>query len=471
MRYYNVINGLNVPLILYLAIFTNIQKNRMNKQFLLIYVITFLIISEKGIAESRNLDWMSDYHSKLRNRINLENLNFEKELKTDEWVKIGHVSILPNDLAELKTKFSYADPFQRSNKITRFVLQGTGLIYEFDEKEKRLTRIDKTIHSGYNFSAHRFYRNNVLFSIGGEGFWSYNRRITYFDEKASKEWEILRPKNEGPEVISDGYQGYSTKADAFFSGGSLRKNFLENEEIDTLKDLFKFDFKSKSWVDLGKINFPKSNNIKRTIFWNGTHFVQLERDRVYFLNPNENTIHVYSDNTTYFEEAGYYYVSNDTVIYFNLYNKGIHRIIAVNSLLKKSKYIGQFYNASTAIIPYYAYILTPFLIISTFLFFRKKRKKTFKLDEVENKLLTHLLQANNHTISTLDLNDILDCSTKSQENQRRIRHLILNQLNQKLEDQLSIKNAIERTPSEEDRRIYNYHLKPGIESKIQTIII
>jgi len=104
------------------------------------------------------------------------------------------VSILTNELAELKTKFSYADPFQKSNKITRFILQGTGLIYEFDEKEKRLTRIDKTTHSGYNFSAHRFYRNNVLYSIGGEGFWSYNRRITYFDEKASKEWEILRPK-------------------------------------------------------------------------------------------------------------------------------------------------------------------------------------------------------------------------------------------------------------------------------------
>ena len=89
---------------------------------------------------------------------------------------------------------------------------------------------------------------------------------------------------------------------------------------------------------------------------------------------------------------------------------------------------------------------------------------------METRLLTHLFQANDHMISTLDLNELLDCSTKSQENQRRIRYLILNQLNQKLENHLNIKNAIERTPSEEDKRIFNYHLKLGIESKIQSII-
>lgn len=442
----------------------------MNKLFLLICVITFLLTSVKGMAESRNIDWMADYQTKLRKRINLDELSFEAEIKTNEWIKLGQISIQPKELTELLTKYIYADPFQKSNQTTRFVLQGTGLIYDFDDKEKRLKRVDKTVHSGYNFGSHRFYRNNVLYSIGGEGFWSYNRRITFFDEKNTKEWELLRPKNEGPEVISDGYQGYSIKADAFFSGGSLKKNFLENEEIITLTDLFKFDFKSKSWVNLGKINFPKANNAQRTIFWNGTHFVQLERDRVYFLNPLANTIHVYADNTSYFEEAGNHYVSHDTVVYYNPHNKGNLRIIAVNSLLKKSKYVGQFYDVSSITFPFYVYVLILCFIIATVLLVRKKREKSFKLDEVETRLLTHLFQANDHMISTLDLNELLDCSTKSQENQRRIRYLILNQLNQKLENHLNIKNAIERTPSEEDKRIFNYHLKHGIGGKIQSLI-
>ncbi|MHA8084892.1 hypothetical protein U8695_04845 [Aquirufa antheringensis] len=442
----------------------------MNKLFLLISVITFLLTSEKGTAESRNLDWISNYQPIVRKRINLDDLSFEAEIKSNEWIKLGQISIQPNQLSELLTKFNYADAFHRSNQITRFVLHGTGLIYDFDERTKHLYRIDKTIHSGYNFSPNRFYRNQILYSIGGEGFWSYNRRITFFDEKNTKEWELLRPKNEGPEVISEGYQGYSKLADAFFSGGSLKKNFLENEEIELLSDLFKFDFKSKSWLNLGKINFPKSKDVQRTIFWNGKHFVQLERDRVYFLNPNENTIHVYSDNTTYFEEARYYYVSHDTVMYYNLYNKGTPRIIAVNSLLKKSTYVGKFYDDSTTTFPNYAYLFILGILIAIVFLIRKKRKKSFKLDNVETKLLTHLVQAKEYSISTLDLNELLECSTKSQENQRRIRYVILNQLNQKLEAHLNIKNSIDRSPSEEDKRIFNYHLKPGIEGKIQSLV-
>lgn len=442
----------------------------MNKLFSFVCVITLLLISAKGIADSKNLHWISDYQSKLRKRINLDDLSFEAEIRTNEWVKLGQVMIQPDELAELVRKFNNADPLPRPNQIIRFVVQGTGLIYDFHEKQKKLTRIDKTIHSGHNFNSHRFYRDNILYSIGGEGFWSYNKRITYFDEQNSKEWEILRPKNEGPEVISDGYQGYSKQADVFFSGGSTKKNFLENEEINQTPTLFKFDFKLKMWIKLGEINFPHSMNAQKIIFWNGTHFVQLERDKVYFLNPEENTIHVYSDNTTYFEDAGYHYISQDTVIYYSAQNNGNLRLIPVNSLLKKSKFVGRFYSESTSTNTYLLILAFLFLGVFILILIRKKRKKSIKLDDLEHKLLAHLLQSKGQIISTIDLNELLDCSTKSQENQRRIRYLILNQINQKIENHFNINNAIERTPSEEDKRIFNYHLKPGIEGIIEKAV-
>lgn len=442
----------------------------MNKLFLFIYVLTFFLNSTKAIADSKYLYWISDYQSKLRKRINLDELSFEAETKTNEWAKRGQVSIQTNELADLQTKFNYADPFIRPNQITRFIIQGTGLIYDFDEKEKKLKRIDKTVHSGNNFNSHRFYRGNILYSIGGEGFWSYNNRITYFDEKISKEWEILRPKNEGPEVISDGYQGYSKQADIFYSGGSLKKNFLENEEITQIPNLFKFDFKLKTWIELGKINFPRSIEANRMIFWNGSYFVQLERDKVYFLNPSENSVYVYSDNTTYFEDAGYHYVSKDTIMYYNAQNKGNIRLIAVNSLIKKSKFVGKFYTESRSTNLYFWIFGILFLSITILFLLRRNRNKPIKLDELEYKLLTHLLQSKGQIISTIDLNELLDCSTKSQENQRRIRHIILTQINQKIENHLNIKNAIERTPSEEDKRIFNYHLKQGIDDAIKSAI-
>lgn len=442
----------------------------MSHIYRLLFVITFLLISEKGIAESRNMDWISDFSTKLRKRINLDELSFETEIKSNEWVKIKPLLILPSDLTEIKNKYAYADHFQRSDQVIRFVLHGTGLIYDFDEKSGELKRIDKTIHSGYNFTPHRFFRQGILFSIGGEGFWSYNRRITFFDEKSTKEWEILRAKNEGPEVISDGYQGFSSKEDAFYSGGSLKKNFLENEEITTLKQLFKFDFKTKEWSLLGEINFPTSTNLKRTIYWNGTNFVQLARDRVYFLNPSENTVHVYKDNVTYFEDAGDYYVSNDTILYYNQLNKGPVKIIAVNTLFKKATYVGKFYEEEHSYFIILVAASISLVILLVLLLMKKRTKNQLKLDEVERRLLENLYKSKDQMINTNDLNDLLDCANKSQENQRRIRYVILNQINQKLESHLQIKNAIERTPSEEDKRIFNYHLKRGIEEKIESIL-
>ena len=93
----------------------------MNKLFSFVCVITLLLISAKGIADSKNLHWISDYQSKLRKRINLDDLSFEAEIRTNEWVKLGQVMIQPDELAELVRKFNNADPLPRPNQIIRFV--------------------------------------------------------------------------------------------------------------------------------------------------------------------------------------------------------------------------------------------------------------------------------------------------------------------------------------------------------------
>jgi hypothetical protein len=200
------------------------------------------------------------------------------------------------------------------------------------------------------------------------------------------------------------------------------------------------------------------------------NFVQLARDRVYFLNPAENTVHVYKDNVTYFEDAGDYYVSNDTILYYNQLNKGPVKIIAVNALFKKAIYVGKFYKEEHSYFIILVAASISLVILVVLVLIKKRTKNQLKLDEVERRLLEHLFKSKDQMINTNDLNDLLDCATKSQENQRRIRYVILNQINQKLESHLQIKNAIERTPSEEDKRIFNYHLKRGIEKKIESIL-
>ncbi|MHA8091875.1 hypothetical protein V7S78_05105 [Aquirufa regiilacus] len=433
-----------------------------------IILFTCICLSLTSHAFDYYMDWLPA-HATLRYRINFSTHKLEKEISTDQWEIQGDVIMDEQELMPLSAKSAHPDFFILPNQKIRFTIQGTGLVYDFDLRTSIFKRIDRTIHSGYNFSATHFYRNDVLYSVGGEGFWNYNKHITYFDDKTTKEWEILRPKNKGPEMMSDGFQGYSKQDDAFYSGGSNNKNYLEDEKIDYLKVFQRFNFKNKTWEVLGNISDKIPLAEHRIIYWNGTHFVQMARDRIYIIDPMKNEIHQYKDNGTYFEGGSSYYISDDTIKYFHYADRGPLQIIPVNSLLKKSTYLGKFYQ-----VDYTKYFLGGIIACITLVLgvwiYRKKRKIEPTFDPLERKLLQALLAAGENYIPTNELNDILECGTKSQENQRRIRFMTIKQVNEKLAFYYNINNAIERTASTEDKRLITYRLKKGVREKIKAIL-
>jgi hypothetical protein len=421
------------------------------------------------MALDHYINWLPNKQN-LRQRINLDTRIWESEISIDQWAIIRPISISDQDQATIISKFNRADYFYLPNQSIRFVIQGTGIVFDFDLKSANLRRLDRTVHSGYNFSAVRFYRNNLLYSVGGEGFWSYNRHITYFDEKSSKEWEILRPKNKGPEMISDGFQGYSSKDDAFYSGGSNNKNYLEDEKIEYTKEFQRFNFKNKTWEVLGNITDIIPLKEHRTIHWNGTHFIQMARDRIYIIDPVQNEVYLYKDNATYFEAGGgEYYLSGDTIKYYHFMNRGPLSVIAVNALLKKAELVGKFYEADYTNYYLGASILL-ILAAGAYWIYQRKRKLQPTFDSLERKLLKALMDSGDNFIPTNELNEILECDTKSQENQRRIRFMTIKQVNEKLAFYYNIKNAIERTASTEDKRLITYRLKKGVKEKIKAIL-
>jgi len=427
-----------------------------------------LSMSLPGLAQDHFLDWLPE-NTLLRYRINLSTRQLEKEKSSDQWEIKANVLIDPQDLAQLSVKNARADYFILPNQKVRFVVQGTGLVYDFDPEKIILKRIDLTVHSGYNFSAIRFYRNNILYSIGGEGFWNYNPHITYFDEKTTHEWEILRPKNEGPKMISDGFQGYSQQDDAFYSGGSNHKNFLEDEKVDYSKVFQRFNFQNKTWEVLGNISNKIPLVEHRSIYWNGTHFVQMARDRIFIIDPSKNEVYQYKDNGTYFEAGGDHYISGDTIKYYHFAHRGPLSSIPVLALLKKSSYVGKFYEVDYTNC-YLIGLLSLLIAASATWVYRKKRKLEPSFDTLERKLLIALMEAGENSIPTNELNEILECDTKSQENQRRIRFMTIKQVNEKLDFYYNIKNAIERSASTEDKRLVTYRLKKGVKEKIKSIL-
>ncbi len=419
-------------------------------------------------AQEKHIEWLPARQN-LRLRINLSKRLLEKEVGVDQWQAMRPIQISEQDREVLSTKNYRADHFTFNAPWMRFAVQGTGIVFDFNPLSGQIIRIDRTLHSGYNFSAIRFVRNMKIFSIGGEGFWSYNKHITYFDDQTSKEWELFRPKNKGPEHISDGFQGYSANTDIFYSGGSNNKNFLEDEKIDFERDFYQFDFKTKTWDLLGKISDKIPLAKYRQIYWTGKHFVQLATDRLYIIDPAKNEVYMYKDNATYFESSGNHFVNGDTIKYYHFQHRGPLTSIPVLALLNKSTYEGPFYLTDYS--PYYYGFaaLVSIMVIIMFIY-KTKRKLEPSFDAMERKLLNALIVAGESSISTNELNDILDCSQKSQENQRRIRFMIIKQVNEKLAFYYNIKNAIERTASTEDKRLITYRLKKGVKDKIKAIL-
>ena len=434
-------------------------------------LLLLLGTSQFGYGVNRYFTWV-DPQTKLRIRIDLDNYELYKEDDSNHWLNQGKIQLDTNIFNHLPQFVDNNFFFYDNGNRIRITIQGTGQVYEYLPLKKELIRIDKTFHSGFNFGSNLFVRNNTLYSVGGEGFWNYSPTITYFDEK-TKEWEILRPKNEGPIPMVDGYQGYYSKGDVYYSGGSGLKNYLEEENIEYIDDLYLFDFKQNQWSYLGKINPDLPFKKSRGIIWTGEFFIHFSGSNIYIINPNKNEVHLYKNNKKVFKWGYDQFVSRDTVISFVGVNNGPITELSVSEIQRNSKYFGKFYNAR--IESYWYYLTGIILLISLALGYsliKKKKKKglDFPFTHLEKKLLLKLLELTpGEYLTTHDINDILETSNKTQENQRRIRFNVISQINKKLQLKLGVKYGIERTSLPEDKRLTVYGLNAEIVNKVRDL--
>lgn len=84
------------------------------------------------------------------------------------------------------------------------------------------------------------------------------------------------------------------------------------------------------------------------------------------------------------------------------------------------------------------------------------------LDPYESKIIVALLNDSNASIDVRELNEILNLTKLSKENQRQRRHIVLKELNLKLFLILGTRETITRISSESDRRVKYYTLIPEI---------
>jgi hypothetical protein len=434
-------------------------------------VLTFLGLSTRICAQYRYFEWINN-KSGLRERIDVDTYHHSVEIEAGVWNLATNLIVEKSTFRDLPPNFGNNFFYCKNNQLVRFTLHGIGQVYEYNPEKNTLSRIDHTYYKGYNFGAPQFLRRDTLYNFGGYGFWNYTNVITYYDQEL-REWQLIRPQEEGPKSLIGGYQGYHVKNDIFYSGAAeielVRRRI--NKTID--ENFYAFDFKQQNWSKLGSINPDLPFKIRRSIYWDGEHFIQWSADKIYIIDPQANKVYAVEDPKGYFNANDQFYRIGDT-IYNYWKNQTTIVKLSKSSLLKKAKLIGAFYTSPASNQFLYSILLFVAIVLGIiiFLILRKiKSKNRYKnfLNDTELTLLNKMIalsQFSEKQLSVVELNEILNIDQKSPDNQRTIRMKFLNDLNVKLLINLQIDEAIERVSSKEDKRLVLYKLKPEAMEKL-----
>lgn len=434
--------------------------------------MTFISFLAIGQSSDRKITW-TDPSSHFHHEIDLSNGTYRKEVKPGLWINNNPVIIQGIDLNTLPNDLSFQ--YHASKDGMLFNVPGTGLLYSFNPKLNQLTRLDKTFFKGFNFHNFSFMRNDTLYSIGGEGFWSTNSTLIYYDQK-NQEWEKKFTKNKGPGSIEWDFGGYSNSTNRFYALEG-KEEFKSNNFHE--KSMYQLDLSSLEWKELGTINtqpFTNQTQVNQFKYWLGDFFLYLDGfvTKAYILDPINNKILEYTGNNIRLKKGIREAIRDKDCIYIYQYDSKEEKLdsISVKDLLLHSKEVGKMYHPKSMISKevFMYLMIASLLIILVYLLIKNRQKnllishinKPLSLHDLPEHLLNVLTHFKNHGLNTMlstnEMNELLSIKMLSFDSSRQQRSRDLKAINDFFLVNYNIPDAIARTNSHKDKRITFYKI-------------
>lgn len=437
----------------------------MRKLFLLSLVACLL--SHSILAQVRYFEWI-DPATTLRVKLEPDRHELWKEVKGGVWVKSNAVSFNDKIVEDLPINYSVHSAFYTGDSVITFTLHGMGNVYAYKVNTQTLERLDHSFYKGYNFSSTEFIRQDTLFSFGGYGFWHFNNTQTFFDKK-HKEWFLYKSKNKGPETIKGGLQGYDAAKDVFYSGLGFDDPRLIGGKKENSNTFYLFDFKTKEWVFLGKLNGDLTfGDLEREMYWNGRYFICWSTTEFYIIDPRANKVYGNKTMDIAFNSSSKFYTKGDSLIHYSSDGSTIWKY-SIKKILDDSEYMGPLYSKSSLNNKIITFGILLVGVLSVFLIAqRTKKRQGIFFTEQEKTLLRAFVKSG--SLNTHAMNDVLGTETKSLDNQRRIRSIVIKQMNEKILKTYGIKEGIKKQADADDKRLTSYRLQDGVIEKLEAQI-
>ena len=263
------------------------------------------------------------------------------------------------------------------NNQLHLVLNGGGYVLKLSNN--RLERIDNSVDQKNQIDAAHVVYKNEMYMYGGYGFWSFKDYITYFDFKMGQ-WQYLVHNNkDSPSARwKPLFQLIGNKL--FVLGG--RTSLKKNKDIDiVLKDIFIYDFKTKTFEKQGEYN-PKipvkySNG---TGFNMGDKIAYITNDKITIIDFVNNEFKVVNTKKLFenidFQKPVYEYL--DTLYYIK--KKKNQKFLSKLPLNKLEQYNYKTYplkNTATKTSPYWTIAMVMLISALTWVFYSLFRYKDF----------------------------------------------------------------------------------------------
>jgi hypothetical protein len=425
-------------------------------------------------------------------------------------LRFGVPAKLANGISLFKTKDRIIIELMGSGRLYQIKKQGKG---DYD-----LTRIDSTFHTGSNFGSINLLYKDTLFKYGGIGFWKIKDYFTFYSDK-THEWELLSSKKGLPVFQSPdkGILFYTDQENGkFYISNSINQLDFPTSLNTTFSDTCRvFDFKERTWNNLGKINpalkeiLQKSLDLKTSF---GPYLVFHSDLQMYWLNFSSNQYGLLvKDKQAEFREKWlkiykgmpehmYQFVMGTHFYLLRIEKNGAlqYESIEINSkdfidpnaqpIYSNSLFVSLLQKIEPGR-PIIGNVFIVLLVLLLFSFYNKKIKKKkmpvevqsilYKnfysaLTAIEKELLLSIyqLQTNNEQISIKAINKIIGVQQKDTITQNKSRSDYFLRINQKFK--LATRSSellVVKQREETDKRIYNYNINPIFIDSIKILIL
>lgn len=227
----------------------------------------------------------------------LESLFFyDQPIATITWDGFKYID--PADKKD--TQFDqFAQCLIRNNKGLFVFINGTGRLYQAALNNGKIvfTRLDSTVYFGSNFKSFAFSYKDVIYNLGGYGFWKTNGLLRYYVEKR-KEWEIIKLNKEVPLLTENTYDliWFDQSEGKLYFGFTREENNVTTADKSTTTFHYEtvvLDLEKKEWKTLGRLSdFLKKDIVSLTNMTSSPwgQMVGL-KGNILFLNYKENKIY------------------------------------------------------------------------------------------------------------------------------------------------------------------------------------